>query len=89
MFSLTLQMHGGAVRKNMGDMREVVPPELPVFVGLAPYLGLSGDALLDQIEATQQEGADGVVLFSLSQISDDMMHLLSLGPFRTDAAVPE
>ncbi len=79
----------GAVRKNVGDMREIVPPALPIFVGLAPYLGLSGDALLDQIEATQQEGADGVVLFSLSQISDDMMHLLSLGPFRADAAVPE
>ncbi len=79
----------GAVRKNVGDMREIVPPQLRVLVGLAPYLGLSGDALLDQIEAAQQEGADGVVLFSLSQISDDMMHLLSLGPFRTDAAVPE
>ncbi len=79
----------GAVRNNVARMREVVPPELPVFVGLAPYLGLSGDALLDQIEATQQEGGDGVVLFSLSQISDDMMHLLSSGPFRSHATVFE
>jgi len=79
----------GAVRNNVARMREIVPPALPIFVGLAPYLGLSGDALLDQIEATQQEGADGVVLFSLSQISDDMMHLLALGPFRMPAAVPE
>ena len=78
-----------AVRKHVAGMREIVPAAFPIFVGLAPYLGLSGGALIDQIEAAEQEGADGVVLFSLGQISDDMMRLLSLGPFRTPAIVPE
>lgn len=79
----------GAVRKDVALVREVVPRDMEIFVGLAPYLGLSGDALLDQIEATQEEGGDGVALFSLSQISDEMMHLLSLGPFRTLTPAPD
>jgi hypothetical protein len=77
-----------AVRRDVAGVRERVPAQLPVFVGLAPYLGLSGDALLEQIQATQEESGDGVVLFSLSQISDQMMHLLRLGPFRRAAKVP-
>jgi uncharacterized lipoprotein YddW (UPF0748 family) len=84
-YTVNTEWVGEAITK----MRSVVGEKYPLYVGLAPYLRLTPSMLLQQIEKCREMNVHGVVLFATSSLSDEQLHLLSIGPFRTKARPPQ
>jgi len=57
----------------------------PIAVGLAPFLGLRADQLLEQIEVSRNNGVQGFVFFEYTTVSDLLLEGLRRGPFRKPA----
>jgi uncharacterized lipoprotein YddW (UPF0748 family) len=58
-----------------------------VYAGLAPFLKLTPEMLSEQIEKCRQF-SDGVIFFATHHLSDDLLRLLKIGPFRNKAVPP-
>jgi uncharacterized lipoprotein YddW (UPF0748 family) len=76
------------ITEAVGRMRTVIGERFPLHIGLAPYLRLTPSQLLQQIEVCRDLRASGVILFSSSNLSDEQLRLLRIGPFRTYAQPP-
>lgn len=76
------------IPEAVGRMRTVIGEQFPLFIGLAPFLKLTPTQLLQQVEVCRDLHASGVVLFSSSDLSDEQLRLLRIGPFRNDAKPP-
>lgn len=70
-----------AVAKKVPDPSVLVP-------GIAPFLGLGTEGLLDQIDAVRASGARGVAMFALHSLKGGQLSVLEDGPFRVKAKLP-
>lgn len=61
---------------------------VPVFAGLAPFMGLTPAQLVRQVAVSREAGATGAVFFAEEHLQPDHRDALSSGPWRTRAAVP-
>lgn len=76
------------VKESILRVRSVVGETFPMFVGLAPYLQLSPSILLQQIELCRELKTDGVILFSSSDLNNEQLQFLKIGPFRSKSQIP-
>jgi uncharacterized lipoprotein YddW (UPF0748 family) len=76
------------INEAIGRMRSQIGDRFPLYIGLAPYLRLTPSQLLQQIEVCRDLRASGVILFSTSDVSDEQLRLLRIGPFRSNAQPP-
>jgi uncharacterized lipoprotein YddW (UPF0748 family) len=76
------------ITEAVGKMRALIGEQFPLHIGLAPYLRLTPSQLLQQIEVCRDLRASGVILFSTSDLSDEQLRLLRIGPFRNIARPP-
>jgi len=76
------------IAEAIGKMRSLIGENFPLHVGLAPYLRLTPSQLLQQIEVCREIKASGIILFSTSNLSDEQLRLLHIGPFRNNAQPP-
>ena len=58
------------------------------YVGLAPFMGLTSEALLEQILAAQEAGTQGITFFHYGSLTKEHLEALKLGPFRQKAKLP-
>ncbi len=76
------------VKESILRLRSIVGEEFPLFVGLAPYLQLTPSMLLQQIEQCREMKTKGIILFSSSDLNNEQLQLLKIGPFRTKSQSP-
>jgi uncharacterized lipoprotein YddW (UPF0748 family) len=76
------------VAESVTRMRSIVGEKFPLFVGLAPYLKLTPSMLLQQIEQCRDLKTSGIILFSSSNLSEEQLQLLKIGPFRMKSTPP-
>lgn len=70
-------------RKDTEHLRQVVEgTEVAPIVGLGPYLKLRPDILLEQVEISRQNGAEGVCMFAFNSMNEEQLKALRYGPFR-------
>jgi len=70
------------VAKSITKIKELIPKNIKVYAGLAPFLNIPPISLLYQIRNAQDSGADGIVFFSLNNMNDEYLEMLKYGPFR-------
>ncbi|MFH0792610.1 MAG: family 10 glycosylhydrolase, partial [bacterium] len=81
-------------RADTQEMRRLTEMDLrlagdtPLLTGLAPFMKLSEEQLVEQIRAARELGARGQVLFSEEAMTQEMREVLREGPYRNAAAVP-
>ena len=69
------------VRSGLKEMRKF-SSDFPLAPGLAPFLFLRVNQLLDQMAITRQFRCQGVVFFDYTTMSDEFLEALKIGPFR-------
>jgi uncharacterized lipoprotein YddW (UPF0748 family) len=77
--------------KEMARLTEMdlrLAGKTPLFAGLAPFMKLSEEQLVEQIRVARELGAQGQVLFSEEAMTQEMRAALREGPYRNAAAVP-
>ena len=74
------------VKEAIEKLRLEAGQGFPIYAGLAPFLQLTPEILLKQIEASRSAAAFGVILFASQSISEKQAHLFNIGPFRNKAA---
>lgn len=72
------------VRAAVEEMAQQLPPGSPRVVGLAPFLGLSREQMLDQILAAREAGATGQCLFCWDRLAPPVRAMLPRGPWRNE-----
>jgi uncharacterized lipoprotein YddW (UPF0748 family) len=73
------------VKEAVEKLRFEAGRGFPIYAGLAPFLQLTPEILLKQIEASRSAAAFGVILFASESISEKQAHLFNIGPFRNKA----
>jgi uncharacterized lipoprotein YddW (UPF0748 family) len=76
------------VGEQMVNMKKMLPRNQLIYCGLAPFLSLSPENLFEQIQTVRANSISGIIMFSLAYLSDEVLHLLKLGPFREKALLP-
>ncbi len=74
------------VKTSVAGIRAVAGKNFPVYAGLAPFLNLTPEILLKEIESARSLSTRGVILFATQSLSDEQLNLFAAGPFRTAAA---
>ncbi len=70
------------IRRDMEEMKAVVPEDHPLVIGLGTYMGLTDEEIISQIEASREAGATGQVMFSWEGTDPETRLLLGRGPWR-------
>ncbi len=70
------------IRRDMEEMKAVVPEDHPLVIGLGTYMGLTDEEIISQIEASREAGATGQVMFSWEGTNPETRLLLGRGPWR-------
>ncbi len=76
------------VGREVQRIRAVIGPDCPVYAGLGPFMGLSAETLVDQVEAARENGAQGVVFFASNYLNERQYRALRLGVFRAPSPAP-
>lgn len=76
------------IAESVAKMRSVIGNQFHLYIGLAPYLQLSPSLLLQQIELSREIKTNGMIFFASSNLSDEQLRLLQIGPFRNKARTP-
>ena len=87
-FSMSYTTDVSQVRRETKKLAELAHPDCLAYSGLGPYLGLSAEILLREIQAAREAGADGFCMFSLETMTDEHLEALKKGPFRRKAKRP-
>lgn len=77
------------VKKTSQYLQERISGDQRGIVGLAPYMGLTPELLLEEVLLAQQSGADGLCFFHFGSFSPEHIRALKSGPFRIRAEVPD
>jgi uncharacterized lipoprotein YddW (UPF0748 family) len=80
-----------AFRRQIKMTVKDLSPECPVYAGIALRWSEGQntvDETMRQIEASREQGAAGVCLFSASAFTDEFYAALKRGPFRSPASLP-
>lgn len=57
----------------------------PTAPGIAPFMKIPTNNIIEQILILREAGASGVVMFALHSVTDDLIYALKRGPFRQSA----
>jgi uncharacterized lipoprotein YddW (UPF0748 family) len=76
------------IDQKVNEMRSKLGKNRNIYCGLAPFMGLTNEMLVEQINTIRNNSADGVIFFSLADLSDELIDYLKLGPFRERALIP-
>jgi hypothetical protein len=74
--------------QQIKNMKKMLPRNQLIYCGIAPFLSLSPENIYDQIQTIRKNSIGGMVMFSLAYLSDEVLNLLRLGPFREKAILP-
>lgn len=75
------------VRDATRDMKALIASRIPIYTGVGPYMGLLPPMVIEQVEASREGGADGVIFFSHNEMNDQQYGALGAGVFRDPAAI--
>jgi uncharacterized lipoprotein YddW (UPF0748 family) len=70
------------------NMKKIIYNNYRIYCGIAPFLNLDPESLYDQIQTIRENSIGGMVMFSLGYLSDEILYLLKLGPFREKSLIP-
>jgi len=76
------------VEEATRTMRALLGPRFPIYTGVGPYLGLPPSMVVDQVEASREGDADGVIFFSHNTMNPQQYGALAAGVFQKPAAIP-
>jgi uncharacterized lipoprotein YddW (UPF0748 family) len=88
-YTMTYTADLAEVKKTSQYLQERISGDQRGIVGLAPYMGLTPDLLLEEILLAQQSGADGLCFFHFGSFSSESLRALKAGPFRIKAHIPQ
>lgn len=74
------------VARDIREMEEASPENFPLKIGLGPFMGLTDEEMILQIESVRREGSTGQVLFSWETMTPSLREVLGKGPWRNRTA---
>lgn len=70
------------IGRASSEIKSVTGNKCGMYAGLELFETTPALHLLKQIQAAEENGANGIILFSLNQLTDEAIELLGKGPFR-------
>jgi hypothetical protein len=77
-----------SINEAAGKIRLIIGESLPMYIELAASDQRTHIQLLQQIERCREVRSAGIIFSSVSDLSDEQLRLLRIGPFRNSAQPP-
>lgn len=76
------------VSRSAKEVKNICDNAVYLYPGIAPFLKLKPETILEQVNAIREITGDGIFMFSLEQITDDLINILNSSVYREPAIPP-